>query len=66
MLDHMTFRVTDLAATRKLYEARPLGYKVLHEFNLTVRRCLAWASTPRKAPRRRPGSFRAPPSTVSL
>ena len=34
MLDHMTFRVTDLAATRKLYEAAlaPLGYRVLHEF----------------------------------
>ena len=34
MLDHMTFRVADLAATRQLYEAAlaPLGYKVLHEF----------------------------------
>ncbi len=34
MLDQMTFRVTDIAATRKLYEAAlaPLGYRVLHEF----------------------------------
>ncbi len=34
MLDHMTFRVTDIAAVRKLYEAAlaPLGYKVMHEF----------------------------------
>jgi len=34
MIDHMTFRVTDIAATRRLYEAAlaPLGYKVLHEF----------------------------------
>ena len=33
MLDHMTFRVRDLAATRRLYEAAlaPLGYKVGHE-----------------------------------
>ena len=36
MIDHMTFRVTDIAATRKLYEAAlaPLGYRVLHEFEL--------------------------------
>ncbi len=34
MLDHMTFRVRDLAATKKLYAAAlaPLGYKVAHEF----------------------------------
>ena len=34
MIDHMTFRVTDIAATRKLYEAAlaPLGYTVLHEY----------------------------------
>ncbi len=33
MLDHMTFRVRDLAATRRFYEAAlaPLGYKVGHE-----------------------------------
>jgi catechol 2,3-dioxygenase-like lactoylglutathione lyase family enzyme len=35
MLDHMTFRVRDIAATRKFYEAAlaPLGYKVAHEFS---------------------------------
>lgn len=33
MLDHMTFRVRDLAATRRFYEAAlaPLGYTVGHE-----------------------------------
>ncbi len=33
MLDHMTFRVRDLAATRRFYEASlaPLGYKLGHE-----------------------------------
>ncbi len=33
MLDHMTFRVRDLAATRRFYEKAlaPLGYKLGHE-----------------------------------
>jgi catechol 2,3-dioxygenase-like lactoylglutathione lyase family enzyme len=34
MLDHMTFRVTDIARTKAFYESAlaPLGYRVLHEF----------------------------------